>query len=530
MKKRPGKYLNFFVKSGQGGFGLIESVTAMALLGVILVGVISQERLSTKGSLDVASETEVNNIMKKVTVELGLPDNCAENFANTNPDGVSHSLLKRKNTPANNILTLGEVKNDNVGNAAIVEVTDIVTTKKSANEMLVTLSFRKRTSSLTEKFMSRKIKREFVLNTVMKPAPDDNQVAACYGSYDLLVKTAIELSCKGRGAWFIETNSPPYGECHHINQDEVCGPGQYLKEVKVDETAGKVSGPLRYVCGTLNTTPCSGGNFITGFKSDGTYECGPAFEGCPAGHVIVKNNSGQLVCTEINCPSTHAFAGFNTDGSARCESRPNLGSCGIGNFATTVNPDGSKTCNAAPIFYRNCPSYQRVVGVDSTGNPVCASFVTTPYSCPAGQAIDGVDSAGNPTCKVYSKPLLCNGSQTAHSYKDCEAIPGAWVAFRNSTRSQCRIPGPSCPGGWTRCDLNGEQATAACTDTSNTYYCDGNRATRYAVPANGGVFENYGQNSTTCVHWSGYPNTGHACYVSYPYGPTYTTQTSVGCY
>lgn len=536
------KSLEFLNKIKQSGFGIAETMVSIAILGVVTVGIISQQRLSVKSSMSVASEAEINNTVKRIISELSTNSVCSlsENFGGqVISSTVNYTSLQRTSgalTATNKILVVDEDIGTGMGQIVVSKITTRAKSPTNNDEMILELSFKKKESSLLQKFTQRAVTREIPFNVVLDAS---NKIAACFGNYDLVVKTAIELSCVGKGAQYIATNSPPYGECHHVNVAKACPVGQALKKIVVatdpsDPTI--TTGPVDYVCGSIETT-CPVNYFVTGFKADGNVICNLAYRECNDGEVIVKNAAGDLICGKINCSGVNAFAGFDSTGTAICTSIPTSTACGTNNFPDKVNPDGSVVCNSAPVLAKNCAVNERVQGIGADGIPVCVPFVNLPKNCSPG-AVDGVDASGNITCKPIARPINCGSGQTLHSYAQCRAAAGGTgvvvgpggAAVGTGSVSVCKFSGTICPGGWNRCNLYGNQSTNSCFDTSNTYYCDANRTWRSAVPFGGNtLWQNNNQSPASCITWSGYPNTSHACYASV-YATINSNQDTVGCY
>lgn len=541
MSKKLNNFMNLIRKEKDSGFGLTEAVVSIGVLAILVTGLISQQRLSSKGITTVASETEINNVTKRVFSEVGLLSVCSlsENFGGQYVERSSITSLQNTAgalTTSNTIIKVGDVFGSGNGQ---IEVTGIKSAFRessslSPNEMYLTLSFRKKEgniiSGVLSKFTTRSVEREIPLN-ILTDGASPARVTNCYGNYDLIVKTAVELSCVGNGAKYDPTVNLPYGECQHVNTAITCPAGQYIKRVVAPPGASanaKGTATVSYVCASLENA-CPNNYFVTGFNSDGSVQCALVYKECGPNKILFKTSSGAYVCTDINCPSLQAFNGtFNAaTGAANCVNIPVSG-CGTG-YATSYNTDGSVTCNTATVNSSGCGVGQRVTGIGLDGNVTCADWFQLPASCPPGYAIDGVDASGYRTCKYIQRPLACDGTRASHNYQDCTNAGGT-IEYKGTGNSMCRFNLATCPAGWSRCYSFGHQTTNACFDASNTGYCDGNRTWRYAVPPGGdGNWQNNGQGSTGCILWSGYPNTSHACYAS-TYATIYSNQTSVGCY
>ena len=518
---------NLIRKHLQSGVGIAEVMVSVAVLGIVIVGLISQQRLSVKSSQGNYSDNEINNITKKVTSEIGVQSICSltENLGGKVP-GASLTRLQRAAgaaTAANTILAVNGEYGQGQGQ---VLVSNIETRANGPNELILILSFRKKESGIVGKFMARTVKREIPLSVVIV----SGTIAACYGNYDLIIKTAVELACLGSGAVYDPNANLPYGTCTRQSTPALaCPAGQVL--TKVDPTTSKVTG-VDYTCKGLAQACTDPDEIVIGFNTDGTPKCGMAYKPCNAGEVLVKNSSGVLVCTQINCEADYpitAFNGFSASGGQICRQIPGPTTCGGTNFASQLNTDGSVSCNTAYVQAGGCAPGEFIQGINSAGAINCVKWINLPAWCGAGTAIDGVDANGNVTCKTIRRALACDGTQNNHSYNDCRNSGGS-IYGAGGGNSHCIFSGASCPGGWNRCYSFGSQVDNSCLDTSNTYYCDGNRSWRTAyAPGGNWAYNNSGQPSATCYQWTGFPNTSYACY-AYAVQTIYTTQTQVGCY
>ncbi len=542
-------------KNSSAGFGIAEALVSLGILGVVIVGLLSQQRLSVKSSVNVSSDTEINNVMKRVISEIGIQSVCSiakgtpalpGNFKDrTFADAEMLDLPKLVRSNGESII----VKNAEYGSGQGIVVVENISAKlntKNNHEMLLTIKFKKKVdktdTNILKRFTATAIEKELPLTVIMKAAPFATQIEACYGNYDLIVKSAIELACQGAGANYRADLNLPYGECHHQITDLTGGPtpgecpaGMFLKTVAATETT-----PVTYTCESFQRSCPNPGDFITEFKADGTVSCGKAYVQCSPGQVLVKNGSGQLICTTIDCTTpavpVRAFSGFDGNGVPVCRDIPTDQSCGSTNFATQVNNDGSVVCNKAVVQAGGCGVGQFISGIGPAGNIICSNWINVNSGCPGGYAISGVDANGALQCKLIRRPLACDGTQNLHSYNDCRAWGGTIEGIYGGN-SQCRFNGATCPGGWNRCYAFGHQTTNACADVTNTFYCN-TGVTRYAA-AGGAVgygpyaadwaYINSGQGATGCYYNYGYPNTGHACYFG-QYTTIYSTQQTVGCY
>nr|BDT30083.1 type II secretion system GspH family protein [Bacteriovorax sp. HI3] len=521
------------------GFGLVETAVSVGIIGVIVWGLISQQRLSTKGILNSSSETEINNVTKRVFGEVGLLSVCSlpENFGNK---AVARTLTSLQNTSgalttANTIIKVGDIYGKGAGQVQISKLESYYRTGEtgSQTEMVLAIYFQKNDQNLLSKFTTPAVKREIPLNIIVDTAVTPNVVTSCYGNYDLIVKTAIELACVGRGAFYDATVNLPYGECKHNHTNTVnpCTNGMFLKRMDSPATGAvgseKASGAVTYTCASLENA-CPNNKFITGFNSDGSVICDLAYKECAPGSILYKLASGQFVCSTLNCPGVTAFSGkFDpTTGVPICNRIPTAKTCDPGNFANIYNTDGSVECNSATVMAWTCKLNEFVSGIGADGYPICTPFIQLPASCPGGQAISGVNSDGSIRCKPIQRQLSCNGATPAgangyHTYAQCGTVKNPGTAS-----SHCEFSGSTCPAGWTRCNLNGYQTAVSCLDTSNTYYCDGYRQWRTAGTTG---YQDANVASTTCYQQTGAPNTNKACSLVATHTIT-SQQNTVGCF
>ncbi|WP_244946468.1 hypothetical protein [Bacteriovorax stolpii] len=488
--------------------------------------------MSTKSVTEISSEAEINNIFRRVISEISDEAVCSttNNFLGKNPNNTAQTALYTATGTAflqengNYGLTGTGASTTSQGQ---IQVTDIRTVANGVNEMILKVSFQRKGAGLLT-FTTPTVTKELPLNTILDAS---GNITSCFGNFDQIAKNAVNLACQGNAAKYdAPTAANPYGTCTHNNLDITntaagCPDGQYIKAVTTS------SGRTEYTCASLNHA-CPTGQFVTGYDNAGNVKCGYALKPCAAGSVLLKNSAGAYTCTAVDCTIYgifYAFAGFNANGGIICREIGFQRNCGANNFSRQVNANGDVDCNAMALNARTCPEGQRITGVDSAGTPTCAAFINLPASCNAGEAMRGIDANGNPICDRVYRLMRCNGTGSSHNDKHCTDA-GGYVANMGGSNSMCVFNGSSCPSGWARCSQWGYQYTTSCTDISNTYYCDANRQTRYAVPYGGsGNWQDQPQNSTTCYSWNGYPNTSHACYAS-AYTSVTTNQTQVGCY
>lgn len=551
------------------GFGLTEVMVSTAILGVIIYAAISQQKLASKNAETIHADTTVNDVMRRLITEINDQGTCEANFKSQSQSNTYTSLV---NTSGTAIVAVGADYGRSYDTAAtgandpkttsgeirLKQIRTLPTSPASNNVMLLRLTFtrkNKNINALYDMINGRDISRDIPINTVMS----SGTISTCFGDFNLLARSAIEASCQNDtaltgGQKFASiyqapgTLTPasdnalfPYGRCVHQNIDPTatCGTGKILRKVDTDANNATI-----YECADISSA-CPAGQVITAYKTDGTVECNVVFNtnkvtasSCSPGQVLVKNSSGQIVCTTIDCSGLlpiSAFAGFLPSGAAHCAPITTLRNCGTDNYATDIQADGTITCSSAQLTGISCSANAQMRGVDSNGNAYCENFLN-PFMCPAGQALKSIDANGNATCAVVHKPLGCSAGYTAHSDVDCLTAPGnQGIAYQNTAAAHCIFGGDTCPSGWSRCNLNGNQYTNSCTDTSETYYCG--VSTRYAYPGNNstivsGSYINAGKGSVQCVQWTSSPLSGHSCWPNpYAYPPvTFSIQATVGCY
>ena len=537
-------------KTLNAGFGIAEAMISLGILGVVIVGLVSQQRLSVKGSVNASSDTEINNIVKRVTTEIGMQSICSlpkggaapltGNFKDrTFADPEMADLPKLVRGMGGTAAEIIIAKDGEYGSGQGIVVVERISARLNPDnnhEMLLTIKFKKKVdktdANILKRFTAVGIEKEIPITVVMK-ASTPTEIEACYASYDLIVKSAVELACQGPGANYRADLNPPYGECHHQTTDIECPAGQYLKTIAATETT-----PITYTCASFNRTCPVPGEFITEFRADGSVTCGKAFLECLPGQVLVKNGAGVLVCTTIDCttPATpvKAFSGFDANGIPKCNEIPTDQNCGSTNFATQVNNDGSVVCNKAVVQTGGCNLGEFVSGINSAGAVICTPWIRLNNGCNAGYAVSGVDGAGNIQCKPIRRPLACGGG-SGHSYAECRALGGT-IRDIYTNNSHCELLGNSCAAyGWSRCGSWGKQVTQSCNHNTNTFYCAGTnyapafQPLGYGPYAADNAYLNSAQGAVWCINNYGYPLTGHACYAGNSYVLT-SAQTTVGCY
>lgn len=543
--KKPSFKLGILKRLSSKGFSLAEVMVSVGFLGIIAVAVMSQQKQSVKSATVVETDVAINDILRTTIGEISDQSTCTANFGGQ-PQVKTYASLKNSasnqaflsengiygsggTSAAQNTTSSGEVK--------LKSIKTVQANPVSPYTMILRLSFQRKSTGGVFNLLDKEIIRDIPINTVLDAS---NNITSCFGDYNLLAQSAVESACLKVSA---ETTTLlhaskyerpsaafPYGRCLHMQQDVTCDPGKFLKRVYVESDPTTTAPVVKYECVNMQNS-CTAGQYIKEFKSDGTVVCDYAIKTCPAGQLVVRNGAGVYVCKSIDCRGltpVSAFGGFDANGDQICNPITSLKDCGTDNFAVSVTPGGSINCNPMKVSARDCGPNQRMSGIDSTGTPICTKFITLPINCGGGNALKSIDSNGDAICDVKRVPMACDGGHKNHSQFDCTNAGGT-VINANTPSSRCLFSGYStCPATWSRCSLWGGQATAQCTDTSNTYYCSGNIQTRYAV--NGGGAEVNGPlATTTCYSWNGASNNNKACN-PVPYTTATTIQTSVGCY
>ncbi|MGZ3787089.1 MAG: type II secretion system protein [Bacteriovorax sp.] len=518
------------------GFGLVEAMISVAVIGLITVAVISQQRMAAKSSFNVASDTEINNLTNKVIAEISDQGTCSRVLSGSAGNYVGNfggapfvnSYTKLIGRGGNDLIVQGATYGSSLGQVIVDSISTRLkpsTSGVDTNEIILTLAFRRKEGGGTV-FSSNDVKREIALNIITL---DGTTISSCYGNFDLVIKTAIQLSCQGNSSFYDANQNIPYGACVHKNQTTTCPAGQFLKIVDTDPTTKEI----QYTCVDVHNY-CTGANqFIKSFNSDGTITCDSVLiETCAPGQVIVKNSAGVQVCTTIDCRGISpisAFAGFQASGGQVCNQITSLKNCGTDNFATKVNTDGSITCAQQAVSGGSCPVGKRIQGITAAGTIDCQFFINLPMDCGPGNGVTGIDANGDRTCAQVNRPLACNAGWALHTYKQCSAWGGT-ITNPYTPNSMCTFNSASCPGGWFRCESWGTQTTNSCTD-SGTSLCA--QPTRYAVPSWGsGVFQNTTQTSVDCYTWTATTGPYFSpiyCAPHYWY-TVYSNQTQVGCF
>lgn len=172
------------------GFGLVEVMVSMAILGVVGLAVISQQKLSTKSTLEISSEAEINNIFRRVISEISDEAVCSttNNFKGKSPTNTLQSALY---TSTGTIFLQENVNYGQTGTGANttsqgqVRVTDIQTTANGANEMILKITFKKKAEGLLQ-FSTGSVTKEIPLNVILDAS---GNITSCFGNFDQIAKT-----------------------------------------------------------------------------------------------------------------------------------------------------------------------------------------------------------------------------------------------------------------------------------------------------------------------------------------------------
>lgn len=509
-------------KSLEKGFSLVETMVAVTILGIVIMATLSQLELSSKSSLDMAADAEINNVTNKIIAAIGTTSVCRDNFGGKTQDQTYTSI---KDSNGDLLIQAGF----STGSVNSIKVLSIVTKKISDNEMNLVLSFQKKRSSVNNIFASGP-KREIPINTILAIS-SPTLIQDCFANYDLVLRTAIQQSCTGLASIYNPNINLPYGACEHsvkslttASSPLVCPVGQFLKTVKT------TNGEIEYICGKF-TDDCPAGQALVGFDNAGVVQCDYIFPTCTPGDALIKVG-GVYVCRKLDCGIAtqtvlSAFRGFSSTGGLLCTPITTATQCPNGQYATQISVNGTVTCSAAPLIGGVCPVGKYINGVDANGNIKCDTYIAVPANCPAGFAITGIQSDGTLDCERIDAMLRCGAS--THTYNDCESLGGV-VMLRGSGTSHCEFAQSSCPGGWSRCSNYGRQWESQCRDTSNTFYCDQWTQVRSVTPVGGNnAYMDTPLASVNCHNWTGSAGTNGNCADNLG-GPTaYTTQKSVGC-
>lgn len=518
MKNFFKKLTGFSSKSLEKGFSLAEVMVATAILGIVITATVSQLQLSSKSAVDMAADAEINNVTNKVITAIGTINLCRKNFGGK-PQNNTYDFIKDLDETS-----LIE-KGGSVGTSnKEIKILNIETKRVSDYEMTLILSFQKKRFGVDNLFLSGP-KREIPINTILDGS---SLIQDCFANYDLVIRTAIQQSCKGLAARYNPNANPPYGQCEHEVKPLTCtNPGEFLN------TSITSNGAIEFTCGKL-TNDCEEGKGIVGFDAAGKPKCEYIFPTCNVGEVIVKFG-GAHICKKLDCSWTtnlSAFNGFDpVTGDIICKDITTSKPCGNGQFVTNIDSVGTVTCSNAPFQGGTCGIGKYISGINSDGSLRCLTFIKVPFDCPAGppaQAITGVKTDGTPDCEPINSTLKCGGgTRTVNACREAGGL------FQPGANSHCKFTNRStCPAPWQQCNGYRTLNAVTCRDTSNTFYCDEWKQFRTTSPiAPSGQYADQPMPApVTCHHWVGSPGTYGRCDDTIVTGPTYVTQNEIGCY
>lgn len=523
------------------GFGLAESMVSIGIIGIIVMTVISQQKVSNKSVTALASDTTINDIVRMTLGEITDQSTCEANFKTFSKDKV-YLTLKNGRTGQNFLVTdgrygiAGTVVEGNKTVIGEVQVSKIETQHiledNNPYAMILRLTFKRK--DVGGIFSSKTVTRDIPINTVMNGAV----IGSCFGDFNLLAQSAVKASCVElstipAGTSYVSRYVDPdpvagfpYGKCVHDPGDLTCPNGTIFTKVSV------AGGKPTYVCGTIDSSCTDPGKFIVGFNdTTGAPICDYPVPVCAnPDQVLTRSSSGRYVCTKVDCSTVvpvSAFAGFYPDGTIKCNQITQDTPC-PSSYASEVTSSGKVTCSPVTVTAKTCPAGTRINSVDAAGTPICTPYINLPFNCANPLVVRSIDVNGNAVCGQKEYPLKCGGSSPLRSNVDCSNAGGT-PANLTGTWSQCYFAGTSCPGGWARCSSWTKQADASCTDTSNTFYCNGN--IQWRPVSQGGMAEvnTTALASTTCYQWQGAPNNNKACN-PVPQTVVSTSIQYVGCY
>ena len=522
-----------FSQLSRAGFTLVELLVTTGVLGLVTMTLLSQVKLVNNSKVGSNSDAVVNSLRDKLIIELSKEKTCTMNFSGK-PANALTTYTNIKDSENNNLVDLvtnyGKSvagNSSSAGSVDLVQVSSISTNANPTNndELILNVKFAKKSG--VGSFFSSAVEIDIPLS-IVKTA---SNVAYCFSDATLSIATTIRLSCQGNSSFYNTALNPPYGQCEHDVQPTlpVCPAGKFIKKVGINlsNQANNTTGSkaVEYECVALEST-CPAGLIITNTNIDGTVTCSYPLPNCAPGQMMIMSAPGKYIClnSNIGCTGLNAVKSFNSDGSVTCAQFYPPQTCT--GFVTNIAP-GSISCSAN-VKSVTCPFGKFISSFDSTGQPLCSSWVNLPANCPAGQGATGIDSAGNLTCQVMDKLLSCNGSVSSNTFRQCIAGGGTVMNryVQGSTDAYCVLNAATCPAGSTPCINRRYTVNNSCTDSNSA--CAYSVQSRTAPGAY--YFGAYNPSTITCNYWA--RNSGpwiRSC-TPMAQAPIYAITTQVGCY
>ncbi len=236
---------------------------------------------------------------------------------------------------------------------------------------------------------------------------------------------------------------------------------------------------------------CKVGQFVRGYKADGTPVC--------ATDANTKYSGKNFALTNQKCPSGQVLYGHDLNGKALC--RPDKDTdtkysgkhfavskqtCPSGQYLYAIDASGKALCRAdkdtnttysGKHFAKSnqgCPSGQYMFAVDAAGKALCRAdkdtnstysgknFALSNRYCKSGYVQRGVDSNGNPACVHHAADDFSQSQVTNLRGNKLANGTTPWTSQTSHTHRYQRrytvilaLDGDSyCPKGWTREELN----------------------------------------------------------------------------
>ncbi|AUN99899.1 hypothetical protein DOM21_01265 [Bacteriovorax stolpii] len=387
----------------KSGFTLLEITIAGGIAAAVALVAVSLLKTNEKSINRVIETTESSYIKNLIIGNMSNPEACRRTFAFPTPQPITRTALTLYSKNLQPFLAPGqqitESKGSN-GSGAIKNLFTINTINSAAiagtdKSLRLSINY---TIANTLDTGSKKVNRNFEVDVYIQRDSTGTNVSSCFVDTAAMIKKAIENSCKGNGAVWDTSNNT----CTHNVQlsgtqvtagtTSVCPANQFLKK------SVSASGITNYTCATYATggASCASGFFMNGINPDGTPIC-IAFRSLftTPGRVLSATTTGYQEI-DLNCTDL-------PDGTQRVLRR-----------WTSSGPD----C-VPKIIQKDCPPYQYINNVDSSGNVTCSAFTKNPNgNCAAGTYARSVNSDGSipaGACQALTIPATCSSGYAINS-------------------------------------------------------------------------------------------------------------------
>ena len=374
------------------GFTLVEMMVAVGVSSLVILAVINAQKNSINSQGRFKVDSEINNIIQTITVNLGKGDTCLKNF---NGKPVTQAAIAALFVP-NKISA-----NAKYGEEVMVNV--ISTVPGAANVMLLTVNYTPRNKTASQ------------FTIPIDISVSGGLINSCHSNLEIALQDAVKFACQGTGAQWIAGGGASIGSCEHIavmkdfggaivapnavTGDIFCPTGQYLKQIDVSDPGNLKAWTFR--CSTVTSgggLPCLNWQYLRGINADGSNNCVDirTFFAAGAGIVVLQSGVYKSV-PALTCPANQILQSISAAGTANCVDPSVQPNCAVNQYVKGIDAVTGVVQCAYSINSDVCAVGTYMNAVDVLGNVICVSGAL-PSSCASNQVMTGITAAGVAIC------------------------------------------------------------------------------------------------------------------------------------